>query len=300
MKKGVVYLLLTALLFASIEVSLKLAGSSFGALQMTFLRFFIGGLFLLPFAVIDLKKRGVKLDRGDWLWLGMLGTICVCFSMTLYQLGVMTTSASLAAVIISMSPVFTMTFAHFLVNDRFTKRKALVLTLNLIGLLIVANPFGAGPAGSYSGVGLILGGTVLFGLYTALGKKRIAKIGGIAQSSLSFLLGCLPLLAGLLLFGVPVLDGISLNSLPILLYLGIFATGIGYYCYHKVIELAGPSTASITFFIKLVFAPILAFLVLHEEITLSVIIGILFVVAGSAVNLLGGKKASPEQKKIVS
>lgn len=33
-----------------------------------------------------------------------------------------------------------MIFAHFLVNDRFTRRKAIVLALSVIGLVIVADP----------------------------------------------------------------------------------------------------------------------------------------------------------------
>ena len=296
MKKGVIYVVITALLFGSMEVSLKLAGASFDAVQLTFLRFFIGGLFLLPFALVDLKKRDCKLTLTDWGYLLSLGVICICFSMTLFQIGVMRTNASLAAVIISMNPAFTMVFAHFLAIEKFTKRKALTLLLSFIGLVIAANPFGGSGAGGADGILLTVIAAVAFGFYTALGKKRIAKIGGIAQNSLSFLLGSGALLIGLLATGSPVWQGISTDNIGLLLYIGIFVTGIGYYCYLKAIEISGPSLASIAFFIKPVFAPLLALAVLGEELTLRIVIGVLFVLAGSFVSLTAGKKL-PFQKK---
>lgn len=69
------------------EVVLKIAGNSFSALQLTFLRFLLGGLFLLPFALRDLRRRGCRLTAGDWLFLLMLGGINV-ISMTCFQFGV--------------------------------------------------------------------------------------------------------------------------------------------------------------------------------------------------------------------
>ena len=42
-KNGTIYIVLTALAFGTMEIALKIAGSSFTAFQLTFLRFFIGG-----------------------------------------------------------------------------------------------------------------------------------------------------------------------------------------------------------------------------------------------------------------
>lgn len=290
MRKSLVFILGAAFLFGTMEVALKLAGAAFSAVQLTFLRFLIGGVFLLPFALRDLKKKQCRLEKGDWLYLFSLGFVCICVSMVLFQIGVMRTNANLAAVIISASPVFTMIFAQYLVNETFTKRKAVVLLLNLIGLVIVANPVKllAGGAG-LDGILITLAASVAFGFYTAMGKKRIAKIGGTAQNSFSFILGSAVLLIVLLATKQPVIAGITQKSVPLLLYIGIMVTGVGYYCYLKAIELSGPSNASITFFIKPVFAPIIAFLVLKEAVTANLIIGIIFILAGSYLSLTAKK-----------
>ena len=290
MKKSYLYVLAAAFLFGTMEVALKLAGASFNALQLTFLRFFIGGIFLLPFAVRDLKKRQYILTKGDWLYLLLLGVICICISMALFQLGVMRTNANLAAIIISTSPIFTMIFANFVAGEKFTARKSVVLVLNIIGLIIVANPLKLIKGNATAGIILTLLAAIAFGLYTAMGKKRIGKIGGITQTSFSFILGSFTLLTILLITKTPVTQGIQMGTIPLLIYLGVFVTGIGYYCYIKAIELSGPSTASITFFIKPIFAPIIAFIVLKEAITMNVILGVFFVLAGSLVNLMEKKK----------
>lgn len=290
MKKSIVFILAAAFLFGTMEVALKLAGATFNATQLTFLRFLIGGTFLFPFAVHDLKKRQYNLTKGDWLYLFLLGFVCICISMMLFQLGVMRANANLAAVIISTSPVFTMIFAQFIVNEKFTLIKSLVLLLNIIGLIIVANPSTLlrGNA-AIGGILITLAAAITFGLYTALGKKRIAQIGGITQCSFSFILGSAVLLVVLLVRREPVVKGIHSGNIPLLLYLGILVTGVGYYCYIKAIELSGPSTASITFFIKPAFAPIIAFLVLKEAITLNIVLGVIFVLAGSWVSLAGDR-----------
>lgn len=290
MKNSFLYVLATAFLFGTMEVALKLAGPSFNAMQLTFLRFLIGGVCLLPFAVHDLKKRHYRLKPGDLLYLLLLGFVCICVSMVLFQLGVMRTNANLAAVIISTSPVFTMIFAQFIVNEKFTVRKAIVLLLSLIGLVIVANPITLLKGKmAVDGILLTLAAAVSFGLYTSLGKKRINKIGGTAQNSISFILGSMILLIILLVTKQPIVKGVQMSTLPLVLYLGIFVTGIGYYCYNKAIELSGPSNASVAFFIKPIFAPFIAFIVLKEAITVNLIFGVAFVLAGSLISITGSK-----------
>lgn len=290
MKKSFIFILLAAFLFGTMEVALKIAGNAFNPIQLTFLRFMIGGIFLFPFAVHDLKKRKYKLTKGDWLYLFLLGFVCICVSMLSFQLGIMRTNANLAAVIISASPVFTMIFAQFLVNEKLTLTKVFVLIFNIIGLIIVANPVTIlNGSSSIAGILITLLASVTFGLYTAMGKKRIAQIGGITQNSFSFIIGSAVLMIYLLLTGQPVVRGIQPGNILLLLYLGIFVTGIGYFCFVKAIEISGPSTASITFFIKPVFAPIVAFVVLHEAVTLNIILGVIFILAGSFISIAGGR-----------
>ena len=57
MNRAYIFVIITALLFGSMEVACKIGGNDLDPFQLTFLRFVIGALVLLPFAVSELKKR---------------------------------------------------------------------------------------------------------------------------------------------------------------------------------------------------------------------------------------------------
>ena len=133
---------------------------------------------------------------------------------------------------------------------------------------------------------------VTFSLYTTLGKLRVERLGGMVQNSFSFLIASAAELVFLLVRGEPVVEGISTATLPVVLYAGIIVTGIGYFSYMKAIEQAGPSNASIAFFIKPVIAVLLAAVILKEQITWNIILGVVLILAGSVINLCGGRKGT--------
>ena len=278
------WIVFTALAFGTMEIALKIGGGAFAPLQLTFLRFAIGGLFLLPFAMRDRARRvragAPRLTGGDLAFCALLGIVGIVVSMTLFQLSVQHSNANLAAVLISVNPVFTMVFAHFVAGERFTGRKALVLAICLAGLALVATPWRLAAGNSARGLLYGLGASVAFGLYTALSRRRIARIGGMTLNALSFLLGSAAELALLWLRGDPVLRGIGPDSLGVLAYVSLVVTGFGYYSFLRAVEVSGPSSASYAFFIKPGIATLLAWLVLGESITWNIVLGIVLIVAG--------------------
>ena len=68
MKRTYFSVLASTFLFSSMEISLKIAGAAFNAIQLNLLRFFIGGLVLVPLALHDLhKQHGSCISRtGDY------------------------------------------------------------------------------------------------------------------------------------------------------------------------------------------------------------------------------------------
>lgn len=279
-RAGSICILITAFAFGTMEISLKIAGGAFSSFQLTFLRFMIGGLMLLPFAVREMRRRELHLNRGDFLYLLLLGIINICFSMILFQIGVQMSNAGLAAIVMSSNPIFTMIFSHFIVHDYFNRQKAITLVLSVIGLLIVANPASFLHGGGQLGLLIVLVAAIGFAFYTTLGKIRMDRLGGMIENSFSFIIGSLVLLVINLIKGEPILSGINVHSIWPLLYAGVVVTGIGYMCYMKAIELSGPSNASVAFFIKPVVALIGAAIVLGEPITANAVIGMVFIILG--------------------
>ena len=286
-----VWVLLTALAFGTMEIALKIGGGAFSSLQLTFLRFVIGGLFLLPFAIRDLRHRGVSLTLRDVGYLALLGFVNIVCSMTLFQESVMHTNANLAAVLISFNPMFTMVFAHFLVHERFTVKKAIVLAICMTGLVFVANPMHLAQGNEPLGIAMGLGASAAFGLYTALSKRCVGRLGGMTVNSMSFLIGAVMELAILLCLDAPIVSGIQADTIGVLLYVGLVVTGFGYFCFMRAIERGGASTASYAFFVKPIIAMCLAAVILGEAITWNIVLGILLILVGCIYNVYTPKHA---------
>lgn len=289
MNKAYIFVIITALLFGSMEVSCKIGGADLDALQLTFLRFFIGGLVLLPFAIAELRKRGIRLEASDFLKLAGIGTLGIPVSMVLFQLSIMMSNASTVSVLICTSPFFTMLFAHIFTSEKLNRHKLIVLGIALVGIFFMLRPWNVQEGNSMLGMGLMLLAAFFFGGYTVAGAVCVKKMGLMAQTSFSFLLGSAVLLVVILIMGRPVVAG-TLDNIPIILYVGILVTGLGYFCYFKSIELSDAATGSFAFFLKPAIAPVLAAIILKETILWNTFVGIGLILVASLLNITYQKR----------
>ena len=304
MKKGYVYVFLTTIIFSTMEIALKLVSGAFNPIQITFTRFFIGGLFLIPFALNTLRKKQSSISMHDLCYFAFLGLLGTVVSMGLYQLAVLNTQASVVAVLFSSNPVFVTILAFFLLKEAIHKNNIIALILEVIGIVIIINPLNEKL--SILGVTLTIVSTLIFALYGVSGKKKCAKYGGIVVTCFSFIFGSLEMLVlislthitsisdylslnGLEIFSsIPLFTGYSLYTLPITAYICIINTGVGFACYFKAMEETSAQTTSLVFFFKPILAPILALILLHEAIPFNMLIGILFILFGSLSSILPG------------
>lgn len=314
MKKGYLYIVLTAFLFSTMEIALKITVGQFNPIQLTFLRFLIGSVILFPLAVRGLSLRKCRLQRADFGFFALAGWICVVVSMVLYQMAIVYTKASIVAVLFSCNPVFVVVFAYFFLHEPIRRYTVISIGLSILGILWIIDPMNF--SGSPAGIGLALFSALTFGLYGVMGRKRSQRYGGFALTCFSFLFGCLELLLliyttridaaaafltrnGLQVFAeIPLFQGITLQSLPSLVYIGVFVTGLGYTFYFLGMEETSAATVSLVFFIKPMLAPLLALLVLHEPITVNMAGGIMVIVAGSLISLIPALKTNRSQETV--
>ncbi len=285
MKKLVLYILISAGLFSTMEVVLKIAGNHLDAFQLTFIRFLIGGLFLLPFACLEIKKFQTVFTKKDFLNMLLMGVVCICISMIFFQLGVENSKASTAAVIFCINPMFTMIFAHFMTEEKLNRIKLIALLIGLIGIVFMINPFKMEPGNTPLGVCYSIVAAITFGLYSAMGRTSVKRLRGITQTSISFILGSIVMIPILLVMDRPIFTGISTENIWIVLYIGVMVTGLGYLFYFLAMAKSDAATASIVFFVKPALAPIFAVIALHEVVGINGLIGILFIFIGSYINL---------------
>ena len=291
------------------EVALKLISGQFNPIQLNFSRFLVGGLVLIPFAVRELKKRGRKLDGkalGSFALLGLMG---IAVSMSLYQLSVTRIQASVVGVLFSSNPVFVTLFAFLLLHETISKNQIAGLVLDVAGIVLIIQPWHLRL--DALGVVYVLLATLLFALYGVCGKRQCARFGGIVVTCFGFLFGAAEMIAiaglthipalsaGLTAAGldtfasIPFFTGYTLTNLPIVLFIYVGVTGIGFTCYFLSMEVTSAQTTSLVFFFKPALAPLLAFLVLHEAIPGNMLAGIACILCGSLVSILPGLLALP-------
>ena len=298
---GCVCIALATLIFSTMEVVLKLPAveGAFHPMQITLGRFLVGGICLLPVAGWALYRTGF---------------FCVPLAMVLYQLALTHGHANVVAVIFSGNPIFVTLLAFLILHETIRWNNILALVLEVLGILAIAVLGGGG--GSVTSVVLAILSALFFATYAVLGKRETAQVGTIVVTCGSFLFGSVELLVLLLLghtgpvssfYGavgldmfqdVPLLQGINLQSLPYLLFIGIVSTGLGYVFHMFAIEKTSATHGSLVFFFKPILAPLVALAVLGEAITGPMVLGIVFFLAGSLMGILpeflrNRRKAAP-------
>lgn len=297
MNKAYYFVVLTAFLFSTMEVACKVAGNDLDPFQLTFIRFLIGGLILLPFGIAEIKKKEIKINHIDILKLLGVGTIGIPISMVLFQIGIMNCNASSVSVMFSINPLFTMVCAHLLTSEKITKERTAALAVGIIGLVFIIRPWDIQEGNSGFGTICILLAAITFGFYTVTGKMVSQKIGSVAQAAISFLLGAAVLLIVIVIMGRPVLEGVT-DNIPIILYTSIFITGLGYYSYFTSIRLSDATTGSFAFFLKPALAPIIAVIILKETILWNTIIGIVIILIASYMNIQFQRKNNERKQQL--
>ena len=303
-RSGYIFIVLCAVIFSTMEVMLKTVHGVFAPMQITCLRFLVGGVLLIPFAMRSIRKKNAVLTRKDLGFFACAGFLCVVIAMSLYQMSVTYTRASIVAVIFSCNPIFVTMLAHFLLHEEIHKNHIIALILELTAALIIIDPIHASldPTGAL----LAILSAAMFSFYSVFGKKRTPRFGGIAVTCLSFLFGATELVA-LLLFGrtaagaslygalglkifidVPLFENIPLSALPALLYICCINSAAGFVCHMMAMEKTSAQEASLIFFLKPIIAPIFAFIFLKEEIPLNMLVGIVCFLAGSLCAILPG------------
>ena len=294
-KKGYLLILLAAAIYSTTEVALKLLGGAFAPMQLTCERVLIGGVFVLPFALREMKRK--RLDRSDWGYFALMGFLTVTLHMSFLQLAVMHMDASATAAIYSGNPVFAIFAAHLLLGEPVRKNHLFAIALEGIGILCILNP--ARLELSLRGFAEIMCATVLFALYGTLCKLRMKKLGSVVISCLNMLLGGAEMLAILLLGKLPAVAalyekcglglfarvsltaGFTPRSTLLMLYTGIFCAGIGFLLMAKIAEYTSAIEASFIYLLKPIIATGLAVAVFRETISVNRAVGIAFFMAAS-------------------
>ena len=281
-RNSYLFLLNTIIFFSTYEVMNRAIAQEIDLIQVNFLRFLIGGLFLLPFAVLSM--RGRRPDVRSVLAAVPVGVLNVCISMTFLQLSIIYSGAAIAAVVFSCNPIFVATFSQIILGEKMSRNKTAGLVFGIAGVTVT---FLDGLlSGNIVSMGVLFAilSAIVFGLYTVLGKRVSEPLGSTMMNSVSFISGSLILMPILYLTNKPVFN-FNQSALVPLIYLSICVTGIAYLTYFAALREMPANVGSSVFFVKPIAASLLAVVFLGEKVTPFLLLGGLLVLAGIYLTL---------------
>lgn len=254
-----------------------------GPFSAAFIRFVIASVFLL-LMVRRAEGRLPPVRLAQVLPIIVIGMTGVFAYNVLFFSGLKLIGASRAALIIATSPIFITVLSCAFFHERLTRLKAVGVLVSVAGAAIVISRGNlAGIVGDHFGRGelFILGCVASWVAYSLAGKAAMSSVTPLVAVAYSCAVGTAALLVPALIEGLASdLADYSLRSWLCLGYLAVFGTVLGFYWYYDGIKRIGTMRAGQFINVVPVSAVVLAFLILGEPVTPSLLVGGLLVVSG--------------------
>ncbi len=279
-KIGHLCALITIVIWATTFISTKVLLEDFSPVEIMFYRFAAAYLVLLLIRPKFLKFKSWK-EEGMFMTAG----ICGVTAFYLFQNTALTyTFASNAAVLMSISPLFTALISHYIMKTEELRAQFFVgFAVSIIGIILIA--FNGNYVLNLNPLGDIL--CIICGFIWAIYSIIINRLGANAYDDILvtrkvFFYG--------LLFMVPILPifnftpGIerfaSMPNLLNMLFLGIGASAICYISWNYALKVLGALKTSVYIYVIPGITIVFSALVLRETITPVAAAGIFFILFG--------------------
>lgn len=292
-------LLLTAVTWGGAWVTGRLGAHAMPPLTTTWGRFVIATLTLIPARLLLERGRKLRLTTADVLTLLAMSLSGIVGYTAVFMAGVAIAPASDGAIITpGLVGVLTMTMAALASGTLPRKREMSGAVLASIGIVLVGwSAFRAASATS-DGARLIgdlyfIGAAGLWSTYTVLSRRLEGRVPAISVVLIASALGVVVLTPIMLLVdGPPDVAAWGAPGLLNVIYLGFFATGLGFVTYYLAIRTLGVNRVMPGLGLVPLFGVLGAALFLQETLTLPHALGGLLVIAGTVIPALGRRGSS--------
>jgi len=286
-------LILAAFFWGGTFIAGKALAGKVDPYSAAFLRFSIASIFLVLLTRI-MEGPLPRVNLPQILGIFFLGATGIFSYNLCFFTGLTMINANRASLIIATNPIFISLASALFFKEPLSPGKLIGLALSVTGALVIITD-GQIASIFHSGIGtgelFIFGCVASWVSYSIMGKKvmnRLTPLSSVCYSSL----------AGTLLLSIPALFSGTFSHLTIyglsewasLFYLGFFGTVLGFFWYYQGIQKIGPMKAGVFINFVPVSALILAFFLLGETLTPSILIGAILVISGVCLTNFSGTK----------
>ncbi|MDC0594336.1 DMT family transporter [Alphaproteobacteria bacterium] len=248
-----------------------------GPLTFTNIRFIIGGLLVLPFALKEVPRFNNLIKKKRLIIIILLTGFCLLMGSYLQQYALQYTKIGNAAFLTILYVPFVPIISRFFLKKSIHWSIWVSVSICLIGsyYLTIENSFEAQFADF-----LVIICAVFFALHCILIDEYFEIVDApFSLASAQFLLCFIYSLPFMFIFENPTIDGILKESFEIL-YVGVMSVGIAYTLQVIGQRIVKPSTAAITFSLEGVFGALAAWIILSQFLTIIQIFGCFLILLG--------------------
>jgi len=279
-------------LWAISFVATKIALGVIPPLTVVSLRLFIAALCFLP----------VLATGGRWATVAKGPVLLRLFGLSLFgaglhygfqTVGLQTTNASNASVYVATGPITILLLAVVFLGEKLNLRKLLGIAIAVAGVITVMGPAklaGFELAGNLLGDLLVFISIVMWGCFTVFGKKVTDFLGALTVTASVTLIGASWMVpVGLFEmyrtgFG---LGEVTPAAWAAVAYLGIGCNFVAVLLYFTALGRTESQKVGVYLYSIPPMTAVVASLVLHEPITLGLVVGTVLVIAGVALTERG-------------
>ncbi|RKE74389.1 DMT family transporter [Pseudorhodoplanes sinuspersici] len=274
---------LTYLFWALNIVIGRHAMASMPPVALSFWRWALAALILLPFTLSYLKRDWpvIRANLGMLCILGLTGT--TGYAVASYW-GLQYTQAINGLLIQCTMPIIIGVTTYFVVGDKLSARQMSGIAVSFFGVLMIllrGDPDVLHAISFNRGDMWFAAAVLIFAFYSPLTRKYRPPIHPMSFLAITIITGTL-LVIPLFIWesvaiGMPTLD---MHTALIFLYMAIFPSIIAYICFNRAIQLIGPNLVAALYPLIVVFGVTLAIVFLGERPEWYHFIGTIFIVGG--------------------
>ncbi|MBK7109602.1 MAG: DMT family transporter [Bacteroidetes bacterium] len=295
---GYILALLATLIWSGNFIVARDLNASYSPVSISFFRWVIATVVILPFALPHLK-RDFKLLIAQWRLILVLSLTGVTVFNTLIYLAAHTTSAFNLSLFAITAPIYVVFFNWMFYKEIITRNQTIGFIILLVGLLVLlskGNPEKILELEFNRGDLWMAVAASIFAFYSSLLRKKNPALGNLSFLSSTFILGVFMLIPFF------IIDLMS-SSLPLkfttsstlqFIFIGVGPSIISYYLWNKSVVEIGSTKAATIYNTLPIFSAFFAALFLNEQVLAIQIVSSAIIVAGVLLVLLGKRNKISE------
>ena len=270
-------------MWGSSYLFIKIAVDDFGTFTLITLRLLIGAAFL--WMVVRATRTPLPREPRIYGHLIVMATINIALPFTLITWAERSVDSALAAILNSTVPLFVIVIAPAFLPEEPIRVNGLVgLAIGFIGVILLVSPNLIGVRGDPFGALALVGSSLTYAIGNVYNRRNVRGLAPMipAVFQVTFALLIVGTLA--LVFEQPWATATpDIEAWFSVVWLGILGSGLAYLAYFRLLGRWGATRTALVAYLLPVFGIVLGWLVLDEQVDLTLIIGTGLVIAGVAI-----------------